>query len=371
MTHSRSRLGAGSSPDVEVSGDVGAVAAEWDELSLRTAAPPFARPGWIEAWWRAFGSDELQVLTLRSRGRLRAVLPLRRRDGVISALANEHTPSFEIVAADQAAATTLMEHALRRAGRRLELRELDAAGATASAIAAAAKRCGRPLRARELRRAPSVRLGDGAEDYPATLSGKRRRDLKRRWRRLEDAGRLEVAWEEGGERLDELLVEGLSLEGSGWKEEAGSAIASSETTSDFYTAVARWAAARGLLRLGFLRLDGRALAFQFTLWDDRRCYLLKTGFDPAHRREAPGIVLLDELIARAHALGLERAELLGDEEPHKMVFAQACRGIVRAQSFAPTLSGRLDRIQRSYARPVARRLGAAARSRLGGEGISP
>ena len=38
---------------------------EWDALADRVAATPFMRPGWIAAWWRAFGSGKLEVLTAR------------------------------------------------------------------------------------------------------------------------------------------------------------------------------------------------------------------------------------------------------------------------------------------------------------------
>ena len=349
-------------PRVEVRDDIGGIAAEWDELARDVGASPFARPGWMQAWWSAFGLGELQILVLNAGGRLRGVLPLERRGGVLRALANAHTPIFELVAVDAAARRELAELALELTARRLELRELDADGPTAAAMADAARCRQVPIRMRELRRAPRVLLGAGPGEYPASLAGKRRRDLKRRRRRLDDAGELEVSWRDGRERLDELLAEGFALEGSGWKEQAGTAIASTAPTLRFYEGVARWAADQGLLRLGFLRLDGRPIAFQLTLWDDRSCYLLKTGFDRAYNREGPGVVLLDELIARAHAMGLKTAELLGDSEPHKMVFAQGHRTMIRAQAFAPTLSGRLDRLARSYARPLARR-GAAAVSR--------
>jgi len=363
VTHSLFSARDSGSRDLEACDDFDLIAQEWDELARATAAPPFARPGWLEAWWHAFGRGELRILVARDAGRLRGVLPLERRNGVLAALANAHSPSFDLVAADPEARTELLRRALELASRRLELRELDRDGRTVAAMADAARQRHVPLRVRELRQAPTVRLGTGAQEYPASLAGKRRRDLNRRRRRLDDAGTVEVSWHDGDERLDDLLDEGLALEGSGWKERAGTAIVSAESTRRFYQAITHWAADQGLLRLGFLRLDGRPLAFQLTLWNERSCYLLKTGFDRAHQREAPGILLLAELVARASAKGLETVELLGDSEPHKMVFAQGHRTMVRAQAFVPSLSGRLDRLEKTYVRPLARR-GSAAVERL-------
>ena len=48
--------------------------------------------------------------------------------------------------------------------------------------------------------------------------------------------------------------------------------------------MARWAAAKGWLRLAFLRLDGKPLAFDFGLNDGNTLYSLKTGYDEAYRR---------------------------------------------------------------------------------------
>lgn len=363
VTRSLATIGDDSASQLEVRDRFDSVAEEWDELARKTGAPPFARPGWLEAWWTAFGQGELHILILRGRAGLRGVLPLALRNGALSALANSHSPSFDLVVADPGARRALLEGALDLAGKRVELREIDGDGATAAALVDVARTRGVPFRVRELRRAPTVRLGAGDEDYPASLAGKRRRDLNRRRRRLDDAGTVEVSWHDGEERgLDALLAEGFALEGSGWKEEAGTAIASAPTTRRFYDAIARWAADQDLLRLGFLRLDGRPLAFQLTLWDDTSCYLLKTGFDRQYRREAPGILLLAELVTRASSSKLDAVELLGDSEPHKLVFAQDHRTMVRAQAFVPTLSGQLDRLRKSYARPLAKRGAAVVRS---------
>ena len=50
------------------------LAEEWDSLADRVGAPPWARPGWVEAWWNAFGSGE-SSLTTSSGGGIAGVLP--------------------------------------------------------------------------------------------------------------------------------------------------------------------------------------------------------------------------------------------------------------------------------------------------------
>src|SRR5919106_421068 len=97
------------------------LADEWDDLALRTGAPPFARPGWIRAWWPAFGKGELCILTSRRDGELSAVLPLGRHRGALRSCSNVHSPLFDGVCADNESLQELLATALRET-RRQELR---------------------------------------------------------------------------------------------------------------------------------------------------------------------------------------------------------------------------------------------------------
>ena len=115
-------------------------------------------------------------------------------------------------------------------------------------------------------------------------------------------GEVSLEIESGAERLDDLLAEGFEVEARGWKGLRGTAVASDPQTLSFYTEVARWAASRDLLRLAFLRVDGRALAFHFSLESEGKHYLLKPGYDERFRKAGPGTVLTYRMIVSALSL---------------------------------------------------------------------
>lgn len=171
---------------------------------------------------------------------------------------------------------------------------------------------------------------------------------------------VEVVDGRGGD-LDRLLAEGFAVEASGWKGERGSAIAAQPATARFYRSIAGWAAARGWLRLGFLRAGGRAIAFDFALEDGRVHALLKTGFRPELRHLAPGMLLRREMIARAFAAGLERYDFLGADEPWKLDWTSSVRERSRVQVFAPSVVGHLGWGAYAHGRPLAKRLVATVR----------
>jgi CelD/BcsL family acetyltransferase involved in cellulose biosynthesis len=327
------------------------LAEEWDSLADRAGAPPWARPGWVEAWWKAFGSGELDVLTAYSSdGRLSGVMPVARKRGRVEALTNWHSPEAPLVG-DAAALTGKLFAARPRSAR---LRYAPEAALDAARTAARDSRY--RLLERVGERSPYVEVSGSFEDYLGTLDRHHVKETLRRRRRLEGEGNVEFAVEDGRERLDELLAEGWPVEGSGWKRESGTAMDSQPETLAFYTEIARWAAARDMLRLAFLRLDGRAIAFELALEADGVYAILKGGFDVELRKFGPGGLITYDELERAFELGLRRYEFLGTDEPYKTVWTATVHERRVLHAFAPTALGLAERAAYEYGRPLAKRL---------------
>jgi CelD/BcsL family acetyltransferase involved in cellulose biosynthesis len=341
---------------VEACAAIDPIAPEWDALVCRTGHPPFLRAGWFAAWWRAFAAGAPLVLTAR-RERMVGVLALHRRAGTLCSPANVHTPGYGIVAEDRGAAPALTAAMYAMRPRAVALDHLSAADPGVTDLCAAAGAAGHRVLIRLLQRAPYATTHADVE-VDTRLGRKRAHNLRRFERRLAAAGRVEVEVCDGREALDVLLVEGFRLEGSGWKAARGTAIAAAATTMRFYTDVARWAAAEGLLRLAFLRVGGRGVAFHFALQDRTGYYLLKAGYDPAYRHCAPGRLLMRAMLAEAIAQGVPRFDLLGGDDPWKREWAREHCERVGLRTFASTPLGTVDRALHAavlHARPVARR----------------
>jgi CelD/BcsL family acetyltransferase involved in cellulose biosynthesis len=331
------------------------VAAEWDELADRACAAPWLRPGWVGAWRNAFGRGRLELMTLRRDGRLAAVLPLERRFGTLQSTTNWHTPAFVFLAEDAAAAQELAHALFGRGGRRVALAFLAPDDRTLRDCFVAANTARYRLKVRTLERSPYVVVDGDWEAYESRRDPKLRRELRRRRRRLGEQGRLTLEVMDGSERLDELLEEGFRIEAVAWKGERGTAIVSGPDTRRFYGELARWASARGWLRLAFLRLDDRPLAFDYCLEDQGVHALLKTGYDPAYRAYAPGMLLRQDMIARAFSLGLARYDFLGNDERWKLVWADAVHELSLLEAFAPSAPGLAYWAVFVFARSLAKR----------------
>ena len=334
--------------------DLAALAPEWDELADRTRAMPFVRPGWFEAWWSAFGTGELELLTVRRDGRLCGVLPITRKGGSVGSPANWESPDFAFLADGSEPRRELARALLAHAGRSASIPFLAADGDDLPACRAAAAERGFRTAERTVERSPYVTVQGDFEAYARARSPKLLADVRRRRRRLGEEGPVECQVADGSERRSELLDEGYGLEGSGWKADAS--IAARRNVRGFYDAVAAWAAGRGILRLAFLRVDGRAVAFQLGLEEYGTYYFCKGGYDPAYHRFAPGKLLVADMLARAFENGLETFEFLGADEAWKLEWTDTVRERRQFQAYSPSAAGLAAWAAEAWGRPAARRL---------------
>jgi CelD/BcsL family acetyltransferase involved in cellulose biosynthesis len=317
-------------------------------------APPFLRPGWFELWWRAFGTGTACLVTVRRGGVLVGVLPLVRRGRALASMANDHTPLFDPLAHNPEVTLLLSRALLDLHPRRATLEYLEAGGTGLRSVAEAAIAAGYRLVVRDWERPPFVAIDGDWGAYERSLDGKLRRDLARRRRRLDEEGSVTVDVRDGAEMLEEALEEGFALEPSGWKASRGSAIISRPETREFYAGLARWAAKRGILRLSFLRVDGRPLAFQFGLEEHGVYYFVKGGYAPAESRYAPMKLLLRSVLQNGFASGLERFEFLGPPEPFKLEWTSTCHDLKRVELYDRSVGSTGSWIKTAFARPAAK-----------------
>jgi CelD/BcsL family acetyltransferase involved in cellulose biosynthesis len=332
--------------------DLGEVAEEWDALARALETHPFARPGWIRAWVEAFADPQALVFAVaRDGGNLVALIPFSAARGVLRTPANWHTPEVAVLGEPDALRLALSA-ALATGPRRIALRVVP--DETANVLRPALAAAGYRIVERTLQVSPFVRLDRvfrGSPQSSPVLPG----DLGRKWRRLVDVGRLEVDERDGRADLAPMLEEGFRVEGSGWKNAAGTAIVSHESTRRFYYRIAAWGASEGLLSLAYLRLDGRAIAFQFGFRTKREYYFLKGGYDPEFARYSPGKLLHARMLERMHADGVERYEFLGDIESYKLTWPYESKRFLEIVAYRTSPAGTVDRLLTGHLPAALRR----------------
>lgn len=214
-----------------------------------------------------------------------------------------------------AAAARALARRLARLGRPLELDRVPADSAMIPALAAAMEGRGW-LTLRPATACPRISLDAAWAEPEGRFNAGRRSDFRRAARRAAEFGEVSFeALSPSPEHFDALFDEAIAVEQQGWKRDAGTAIASEPAKEAFFRSYLRSAAERGILRVSFMRIDGKAVAMQLAVEWAGRYWLYKIGHDEAYARCSPGTLLMLHAIGDAARRGLTGFELMGDVEP--------------------------------------------------------
>lgn len=148
---------------------------------------------------------------------------------------------------------------------------------------------------------PILDRRESYDAYAAGLTGSRRKDLGRRLRRLGEVGRVEFRAVIEGEDLSDAVSRFLELEQAGWKGRRGTAFASDPHRAAFARDLFGGGSAPPSARADLLLLDDRPIAVSLSLVVGRTAFLLKTAFDEALGRFAPGLLLEVAIVRALHA----------------------------------------------------------------------
>ena len=343
-----------------------ALADEWDALVAATDDQIFYRHEFVRTWIAHFAPTRpLRVLLARDAcGRLAAVLPLVQHRtssfGVplteLRSTANAHSCRFDLLAADaDLASRVFFAHlAEDRHWDVLRIGEVPEGG-RAWSLAAAASAGGYPVASTSVD-SPYVPLRPSWPEQSATLPAKFKANCRRRRRKLEATGGVMFDGHGDGDEVDACLEEGFELEARGWKGSSGTAMAQSPSTRGFYSELARVARRGGYLRLYFLRVDGRPVAFQYGLCWNGSYLLLKPAYDESLADCSPGQLLVEDVLKDCIGHGLREFDFLGADMPWKRDWTEHARQHSTLWIFRNSPVGRGLAAARFKWMPAARRL---------------
>ena len=308
----------------------------WNALVERASGGSvFLTWQWQTAWTAAFlGGRPLQILTVNDAdSSLRGALPLyEEAPGRWRIVGGEDVSDYlDAIAAPGAEAAVweaLLQH--RASDRTVwELRGLRPDSATLTLVPELAAAHGFGAAAEREERCPVLPLPATWDEYLARLSGKDRHELRRKMRKLEsELPAVSVRAHATLDGWDAAMTAFLGLHRAS---RTGKARFMDERMEQFFRGVLRPLVAAGWARLWFLESAGVPVATFLCVEYGGAVGLYNSGFDPAHARLAPGIVLLGHLIRDAIERAVPVFDFLRGEEPYKYAFGPTPRDLLRLE----------------------------------------
>jgi CelD/BcsL family acetyltransferase involved in cellulose biosynthesis len=172
---------------------------------------------------------------------------------------------------------------------------------------------------------PYLTLTGTWDDYLRDLDRKHHSNIRNRLNRLRRMGNVELEVVSTGDEIERSLEAGLDIEAKAWKGQAGTAISCRPDLLAFYRKIALRASERGWLRLNFLKVNGRKIAFDYSLLYKNKIYVLKPGYDPEFAPFSPYNALCYLKLKDAFENGLSEYDFLGMKDDWKLNWTGATR----------------------------------------------
>jgi len=279
---------------------------------------PFVLPAWLDAWCRFFGRGELRIPAIFRHGQAVALAPLYIQGDTARLLGDSAVCDYRDVVAAPGEGAALMKALLSdlpsRGVKRLDLALLRPDSIVLGELAPAARRLGLAVECDERDLTQETNLPSSWSDYLLGLDGKQRHEVRRKLRRLEEAGRSRFHMASEGASVSMAMDRFMALFRSGRPEKARFM---TPVMADYFRALAKGLAANGQLRLGLLDLNGQTVAVVFCFQLGQTMYLYNNAFDERFR--ALGVGLISKLLSIRAAIeaGAVRYDFLRGSENYK------------------------------------------------------
>ena len=281
----------------------------WRDLAMRAAEDcVYYSPDYALALLGSVAArTKVRIVTCWSGGRLMGLLPVVLQPlpvpGLIAAGAAWQTdytfsctPLLDGIQTTAAAESLVTALASLKPGEWV-LPDINTEAPAARALLAALAKRGAPWRIENDFERASLSTGLSFEEHmQSRVASKRRRELARNRRRLEDIAPLTLRTETHGKGLADAAQAFLALEASGWKGERGTALACAPDTKRFAELAFGNAAEEGRARIDLLLLDGKPIAAGCIVFAGRTGFTVKGAYDEAYASHSAGLVLEQEVI---------------------------------------------------------------------------
>lgn len=279
----------------------------------------FVFPGWLQVSWQVFGSGaELYLGVVRQREKIIGIAPLLVKEKTASIIGSADVCDYLdfIVAPGMGRDffSVLLDDLRQKGINHLDLRRLRPDSTVLTDLVAIAKERRYDIRYQLVDVSLELELPSTWDEYLAKLTGKQRREVRRKLRRLWEAGNVDYHIVEDSAAVHDAMDTFLKLFSESREDKATFMTAQMES---FFRSLADTMAEAGLLRLGILELDTLPTAIVMCFDYNDCVYLYNSGYNPRYSALSVGLLCKVLCIKDSIQRGRKRFDFLKGGEPYK------------------------------------------------------
>jgi CelD/BcsL family acetyltransferase involved in cellulose biosynthesis len=280
---------------------------------------PFVLPLWLKVWWQEFGAEaELYLSTVRQREKVIGIVPLLVREGRASLIGSVDVCDyldFVVVPGRERDFFSVLLDDLREKGiNQLDLRPLRPDSTVLTHLVSIAQNRGYEVLCRPEDVSLELDLPSTWDEYLAILTAKQRHEVRRKLRRLAEAGKVDYHFVEDSVAVHDAMDAFLKMFTESRTDKAVFLTAQMES---FFRSLADNMAEVGLLRLGILELDTQPTAMVMCVDYNDCMYLYNSAYNPQYNSLSVGLLCKVLCIKESIQEGKKRFDFLKGAETYK------------------------------------------------------
>ena len=279
----------------------------------------FYTPTWQRMWWEEFGADsQLHLFGFSRNSVLEGVAPLMISDGQLTFVGSNDVCDYMDVVVREGSEDEVyprfVDLLMELDWRTLFFSGITERSATYERLPDLLKQQGLTVEVRAEEVCPKINLPGTWDEYLASLRKKDRHELRRKMRRLENAGDASYHTVHNSDAFHDDLEEFLSLLINSRADKAQ--FMTAERQGFFYSALSNMAE-KGYVKLIFLELDGIRVSSAVCFDYNNSFFLYNSGYNPDYSSLSVGLILKAYCLKEAIEEGKDQFDFLRGAEPYK------------------------------------------------------
>ena len=279
----------------------------------------FVLPLWLKTWWDTFGGDnDPEILTGYHQGEPIGIAPLRIQDNTAHFIGEENVCDYQdmIVASNYSHDffKAILTHLNEKGVQSLQLGMLRPDSISLIQLPNLAKQLGYAVLNTQVAFSYEIELSRTWESYLHMLNGKQRHEIRRKLRRLKEAGEIRFRVIKRPEEISENIDTFFSMFKASRPDK-------SEFLTDqmvsFFRLLTQRMAQQGFLRMFFLDIDKLPAAGVMCFDYNDTLFLYNNGYNPQFSNLSPGFLSKVYSIRDSIEQGKLRYDLLKGDEGYK------------------------------------------------------
>lgn len=279
----------------------------------------FVLPWWLKTWWDTFGeNNDPEILPGYRQGKLIGLAPLSIQDKTARFIGGENVCDYQdmIVTSNHPHEflNAILTHLKKSGIRSLQLGALRPDSISLTQLPNLAKQMGYAVESNQVAFSYEIILPRTWESYLQMLAGKQRHEIRRKLRRLNEAGEIRFRVIKRPDEISENIDIFFSLFKASRPDKSEFL---TEQMMSFFRLLAQRMAQQGFLRLFFLDIDRVPAAGVMCFDYNDTLFLYNNGYNPQFSHLSPGFLSKVYSIRDGIEQGKLQYDLLKGDEGYK------------------------------------------------------